>query len=126
MPPALELLRSLRETPETAESLVLAATDPANPYGVTLKWPDLRAGEQSSGRGPTRTVGALVVLVNGGLAAYVPRGGRQIVTWLPEDEPARSTIARALAEALADSRATRLAAACSSARSTASRLRRIL
>ena len=101
LPPALELLRSLRETPESAESLVLAATDPANPYGVTLKWPDLRTGEQSSGRGPTRTVGALVILVNGGLAAYVPRGGRQIVTWLPEDEPARSTIARALAEALA-------------------------
>jgi ATP-dependent Lhr-like helicase len=100
LPPALELLRSLRDTPDTAEGLVLAATDPANPYGVTLKWPEL-ASEQTTGRGPTRTVGALVVLVNGGLAAYVPRGGRQIVTWLPEDEPARSSIARPLAEMLA-------------------------
>ena len=42
----------------------------------------LRNDEQTTGRGPTRTVGALVILVNGGLAAYVPRGGRQIVTWL--------------------------------------------
>ena len=54
-----------------------------------------------SGRAPTRTVGALVILVNGALAAYVPRGGRQLVLYLPEDEPARSSIGRALAGALA-------------------------
>ncbi|HEX9365726.1 MAG TPA: DEAD/DEAH box helicase, partial [Vicinamibacterales bacterium] len=39
LPPALELLRSLRETPDEPETLVIAATDPANPYGTTLKWP---------------------------------------------------------------------------------------
>jgi len=43
-----------------------------------------------------------VVLVNGALAAYLPRGGRQLVVFLPEDEPARSSIGRALARALAD------------------------
>jgi ATP-dependent helicase Lhr and Lhr-like helicase len=109
LPPALDLLRSLRETPEEPETLVLAATDTANPYGTTLRWPPFAraaggasAGvEESAGRAPTRTVGALVVLVNGALAAYVPRGGRQVTVYLPEDEPARSTTGRALGRALA-------------------------
>ncbi len=101
LPPALELLRSLRDTPEDVETLVLAATDPANPYGTTLKWPDTAPEEEAAGRGPTRSVGALVVLANGALGAYVPRGGRQLVVWLPEDEPLRSSVGRAVAEALA-------------------------
>jgi ATP-dependent Lhr-like helicase len=108
-PAALELLRSLRETPEEPEVLVVAATDPANPYGTTLKWPasakasagQASGSEADAGRAPTRTVGALVVLVNGALAAYLPRGGRQVTAYLPDDEPARSTVARALAGALA-------------------------
>jgi ATP-dependent helicase Lhr and Lhr-like helicase len=113
LPPALELLRSLRETPDEPETLVIAATDTANPYGTTLKWPAfakataVQAGvvegdaQEAAGRAPTRTVGALVVLVNGALAAYIPRGGRQLTVFLPEDEPARSTTGRALARALA-------------------------
>jgi ATP-dependent helicase Lhr and Lhr-like helicase len=101
LPAALELLRSLREMPEDPEVLVLAATDPANPYGTTLKWPEASASDEAAGRGPTRTVGALVVLVNGALAGYIPRGGRQLVVFVPEDEPVRSTVARALAARLA-------------------------
>jgi ATP-dependent Lhr-like helicase len=61
-----------------------------------LKYPDMAVG-----RAPTRSVGALVVLVNGALAAYLPRGGQQVVAFLPDDEPARSTAGRALAHALA-------------------------
>ncbi len=97
--------------PEEPETLVLAATDTANPYGTTLKWPAFAlatvepavpaVAKGSAGRAPTRTVGALVVLVNGALAAYIPRGGRQLTAYLPEDEPARSTTGRALARALA-------------------------
>ncbi|HEX3580249.1 MAG TPA: hypothetical protein VH087_00705, partial [Thermoanaerobaculia bacterium] len=49
----------------------------------------------------TRSVGASVILVNGALAAYVGRGEKQIALFLPEDEPSRSTIARAVANALA-------------------------
>jgi ATP-dependent Lhr-like helicase len=97
LPPALELLRSLREPPDEPETLVLAATDTANPYGTTLKWPAF--AEAEAGRAPTRTVGALVVLVNGALAAHLPRGGRQVTVYLPEDEPARSTTGKALARA---------------------------
>jgi ATP-dependent Lhr-like helicase len=100
LPAALELMRSLRDMPDDPEVLVLAATDPANPYGTMLKWPELAVAE-SAGRGPTRTVGAQVVLVNGTLAAYIPRGGRQLLAWVPEDEPLRSAIAKPLAARLA-------------------------
>jgi ATP-dependent helicase Lhr and Lhr-like helicase len=101
VPAALDLLRSLRETPDEPEVVVIAATDPANPYGTILHWPEARAGVDGGGRGPTRSVGALVVLVNGALAAYISRGARQLTAFLPEDEPARSTSARALAGRLA-------------------------
>ena len=90
----------LDEQKKQANQQLLAATDPANPYGTTLSWPAF-PDSSDAGRSPTRTVGSLVVLVNGSLAAYVPRGGRQVTVYLPEDEPARSTIARALAHALA-------------------------
>jgi ATP-dependent Lhr-like helicase len=94
-------MRSLAEPPDPAEAVVLAATDPANPFGTMLKWPGTSGGDESGGRGPTRTVGSLVVLVNGSLAAYISRGGRQVLVYLPEDEPARSIAGRALAARLA-------------------------
>jgi ATP-dependent Lhr-like helicase len=101
LPAALELMRSLREPPEDPETVVLSATDPANPYGTMLKWPPAGETEAAGARGPTRTVGSLVVLVNGSLAAYISRGGRQLLVYLPEDEPARSLVGRALAARLA-------------------------
>jgi ATP-dependent Lhr-like helicase len=101
LPAALELMRSLRDPPEVAETVVLGATDPANPFGTMLKWPAAGAADGTGGRGPTRTVGSLVVLVNGTLAAYISRGGRQVLVYLAEDEPVRSTVARALAARLA-------------------------
>ncbi|MGF1662962.1 MAG: helicase-related protein, partial [Kineosporiaceae bacterium] len=61
-----------RETP--LRGLVLAATDPANPYGAALPWPE------GAGR-PGRKAGALVVLVDGLLALYVERGGRSILSF---------------------------------------------
>ena len=51
---------------------VLAATDPANPYGAALPWP---------AQGPTRSAGAMVVLVDGLLAAHITRGGRTMTTF---------------------------------------------
>ena len=100
--PALELLRTLRDMPEAAEVVLLAATDPANPYGTMLHWPmDSAEGTDAAQGRPTRTVGAVVILVNGALAAYISRGSRQLTVFLPEDEPAQSTVARALAAKLA-------------------------
>jgi ATP-dependent helicase Lhr and Lhr-like helicase len=110
VPAALDLLRSLRELPETPETVLLSATDPANPYGTILPWGQIStfssddistSRSDPSPRGPTRTVGSLVVLVNGALAAYIGRGGRQVLAFLPEDEPGRSVVGRALAGKLA-------------------------
>ena len=54
--------------------LVLAATDPAQPYGAALAWPD------SEGR-PARAAGALVVLSSGRLLAWLDRRGHHLVTF---------------------------------------------
>jgi ATP-dependent helicase Lhr and Lhr-like helicase len=123
MPGALDLLRSLRDTPDEPEVAVMAATDPANPYGATLKWPargpaqaaENSANDKSSassassaltvvdaGRGPTRSIGATVILVNGALAAYLARGDRQLITFLPDSEPDRSKVGRAIGRVLID------------------------
>ncbi len=101
-PAALDLLRSLKDSPETPEVVTIAATDPANPYGTMLRWPSVPGvAADATGRGPTRSVGAAVVLVNGELAAFISRGARQLLAFLPEDEPHRSATGRALAERLA-------------------------
>ena len=82
MPGALDLLRALRDSSEEPEVVMMAATDPANPYGATLKFPPVSSQEDTqAGRGPTRTVGATVILVDGGLAAYLSRGDRQLSIW---------------------------------------------
>ncbi|MDQ1738655.1 MAG: ATP-dependent helicase Lhr and Lhr-like helicase, partial [Pseudonocardiales bacterium] len=64
---------------ERPSTVVLAATDPANPYGAALAWPE-RAGE-NGGHRPGRKAGALVVLVDGELTVYVERGGRTLLSW---------------------------------------------
>lgn len=67
-------------------ALVLAATDPAQPYGAALTWPDRPQGEDGSARGhqPGRKAGALVILRDGELVMYVERGGRTVLTWTEE------------------------------------------
>jgi ATP-dependent Lhr-like helicase len=101
MPAALDLLRSVRDEPDEPQVVHLAATDPANPYGSLLRWPSSEAAVRE-GRGPTRTVGATVIVVNGRLAAYLGRGDRQLSVYLPDAEPARSSTARAVAQRLHD------------------------
>lgn len=91
---ALDLLRSYRDAPDEPETVMLAATDPASPYGSIVKWPESRFAL-------TRSVGASVIMVDGVLACYVSRGEKQIFVFLPEDEPSRSIVARQVAKALA-------------------------
>ena len=100
LPAALDLLRSLKEQPEEPEVVVLAATDPANPYGTILRWPEPSQSARDQ-RAPIRSAGSLVVMVNGALAAYISRGARQLLAFLPDDEPAQAATARALASTLA-------------------------
>ncbi len=97
MPAAVDLLRSLRMTQqEQREVVMLAANDPANPYGALLRWPT--APEEGSSL--TRSVGARVVLIDGALTAYMRRDNPNVQVLLPEEEPQRSQTARALAEFL--------------------------
>lgn len=95
-PGAVDILRSLRDDPQKPETVMLAATDPANPYGSIFKWP-----EAAAGRSMQRVVGASVILVNGALAAYLYRGEKQLQLFLPDEEPARSLAAREVAHLLA-------------------------
>ncbi|MGL3807616.1 ATP-dependent helicase [Paeniglutamicibacter sp. R2-26] len=55
-------------------ALALAATDPANPYGAALAWPQAPGGHR-----PGRKAGAIVVLLDGRLALYVERGGKTVL-----------------------------------------------
>ena len=60
---------------------MLAACDPANPYGAALPWPE------REGHRPGRKAGALVVLVGGALVFYVERGGKTLLSFT--EDPAR-------------------------------------
>ncbi|MDP9468312.1 MAG: hypothetical protein M3P32_06180, partial [Chloroflexota bacterium] len=75
-----------------AEILLLAAADPAQPYGGTLAWPrDADAERLPLARAP----GAYVVLADGAPALFVERGGRGLIT-LPafgDPEVARLSLA---------------------------------
>ena len=85
---------------------VLAAADPAQPYGAALPWPE-RPGETPSSHRPGRKAGALTVLVDGALALYVERGGRTLLSWT--DDPERLAAgAVALAAAVRDGALGRL------------------
>jgi ATP-dependent Lhr-like helicase len=97
-PGADERLRAIREEIErevTTAPLVLAATDPANAWGAALDWP-ASAGEAR----PQRAAGAVVVLQQGLLLGWMGRGENPLVTFLPEAEPDRSSLARVLAHTL--------------------------
>ena len=108
MPAALDLLRSMREVPEEPRTVVLAATDPANPYGSILPWPELPQAAAVDGSlkpaveagRPTRSVGARTILVDGQAAAYLRRGERELLLFLPDSEPRRSQVAREVARML--------------------------
>jgi ATP-dependent Lhr-like helicase len=104
MPAAVETLRSQRWDPASPEAVFLAAADPANPYGTILPWPRLAAeGETTPGtHGMSRTRGAGVILVNGVLAAFVRRQNPALRVFLPDSEPERTQMSRALAGKLAD------------------------
>ena len=86
-------VRSAERTSGPRSGVVLAAADPAQPYGAALPWPD-SVGD--TGHRPGRKAGALVVLVDGAAALYVERGGRSLLSFTDE-----RTELQAAAEALA-------------------------
>jgi len=82
----------------TARGLVLAAADPAQPYGAALPWPETLG---STGHRPARKAGALVVLVDGEPALFLERGGRSLLSFTC-DERALHAAAAALSQAVTD------------------------
>jgi ATP-dependent Lhr-like helicase len=88
-----------QDTDITSErAVVLAAADPAQPYGAALPWP-ARPEETAGGHRPGRKAGALVVLSAGALALYVERGGKTLLSWTEDPEvlvPAAAALAAAV------------------------------
>ncbi|QRY54235.1 ATP-dependent helicase [Mycolicibacterium septicum] len=81
-------------------AVVLAATDPANPYGAALAWPD-RGGDDT--HRPGRKAGALVALVDGQLVWFLERGGRTLLSFTSDADTQRAA-AGALAELVSTGR----------------------
>jgi ATP-dependent Lhr-like helicase len=102
LPGAVERLRSLPEA--DGSYLVLAATDPANPYGASLPWPKLEGG-----RRPGRTPGAHLLLRDGEPLVFVERGGRGLLRLSPIKGEELEEAMRALADAVAGGHLPKLA-----------------
>ena len=113
LPGAVDRMRALASDPRPADpwasgaasdpserTVVLAAADPAQPYGAALPWP-ARPGETATSHRPGRKAGAVVVLSGGELVLYVERGGKTLLSW--SDDPAvLEPCAAALAAAVRD------------------------
>lgn len=92
-PAVIDRLRGVDDSPDVTgwpsgtrepQTYVLAATDPANPYGAALSWPPSDGPDSAR---PTRAAGALVVLMDGLPVAHLTRGGKTLTTFfnaLPE------------------------------------------
>jgi ATP-dependent helicase Lhr and Lhr-like helicase len=102
LPGAVERLRSLPL--DNGSFLLLAATDPANPYGASLPWP-----KPATGRRPARAPGAHVLMRDGAPILYVERGGRGIVRLVELSNEELATAMNALADAVSAGRLPKLA-----------------
>ncbi|HEY5882544.1 MAG TPA: ATP-dependent helicase [Nakamurella sp.] len=99
---AVDRVRGFARTPDTdtdaatGEAVVLAAADPANPYGAALDWPEPVAAGVEPHR-PSRRAGALTVLVDGAATLFAERGGRTMLSFT-SDPAALAVAAAALTE----------------------------
>jgi ATP-dependent Lhr-like helicase len=83
-------------------ALVLAATDPAQPWGAALDWPPTRASQEGgTNHRPGRKAGALVVLTDGEPTIYVERGGKSLLSFT-DDLETLTGAAHALSAAVRD------------------------
>jgi ATP-dependent Lhr-like helicase len=106
LPGAVERLRAQPDA-ET-KPVVLAAVDPAQPYGAALAWPE-RPERPGESRRPMRVAGAYVVLVGGEPIVYLERGGRALQTLVATGDPRIEPALHALIEHVRAGRLKRLA-----------------
>jgi ATP-dependent Lhr-like helicase len=99
LPGAVDRMRALTDIPSSEmQTEVIAATDPANPYGAALPWPERDGGHRAG-----RKAGAVVVLVGGELVIYVEKGGRTLLSYSDDEtrvQPAIDALALAAREGL--------------------------
>ncbi len=81
LPGAVDRLRDHREGAEKASVLVLAATDPAQPFGAAVPWPETE-------HRPSRSGGAYVAIDDGRAVAFLERGGRSVAILDGDADPA--------------------------------------
>jgi ATP-dependent helicase Lhr and Lhr-like helicase len=97
VPGAIDRLRAVSQAgDDSAATVVLAATDPAQPYGAALPWPPTVGDVRHR---PGRKAGALAVLVDGAAVLYVERGGRSILSFTEDTVTLRAAV-QALARAV--------------------------
>jgi ATP-dependent Lhr-like helicase len=99
----------LRDPADETTVIALAATDPANPYGAALPWPETTAAsdDETSGHRPGRKPGAIVVLSDGEPVLFVERGGKTALTFTADAERLAEA-AVVLADTVAGGRVDRL------------------
>ncbi len=102
LPGAVERLRAQNAGEETP--IVLAAVDPAQPYGAALAWP-----AREEGRRPARVAGAYVVISEGEPIVYLERGGRALQTLVGQDDPRLEPALIAVTEQVRAGRIRRIA-----------------
>lgn len=95
LPGADERLRVASE--KESEAIILAATDPANAFGQSVKWPER---SNSAGPRPARTSGARVIIFDGQLIGYLNRASDGLLTFLSKSEPSQTEMSRKLAKAI--------------------------
>ncbi|HVL93007.1 MAG TPA: DEAD/DEAH box helicase [Acidimicrobiales bacterium] len=106
LPGAVDRLRAARGGGPEVPTVVLAATDPANPFGVALAWPV---------PGPKRVAGAYVVIVDGLASLYLERGGRGLLALRETDGTWEEAAVAALATLVTGARRSRLTVAAPTA-----------
>ena len=89
-PGTIDRLRRVRDEADPGEAVALAATDPANPFGWLLPWPELAV---EGAQGARRASGTAVVLVDGEPVLFLDQGGRRLRTFA---DVGAEQIARAL------------------------------
>jgi ATP-dependent Lhr-like helicase len=95
LPGAVERLRTQADRADEAPPIVLAATDPAQPYGASLPWPKRDADDDRAK--PARAAGAYVVLAGSEPVLYVERGGRGLQVLVAREDPRLRPALEALA-----------------------------